>query len=213
MQKLERNLIFILLINLLPLIGILFFKWNPGVLLLMYWAETAAIAFFGFLKIMLSNLNPIIKALVLVVFPFVTFTFMLVHLGFAIALFAITFMSAANPAEIALTELRNVAIYFIGILALNAYFLYGERAWEKDGDLFGILGVTFGRIFLMQLAVLVGFNLAMPNLALGNTSGVGYAPIFAASIVILIKTAIDLLFGFFAARKTEPVVLSNSPKQ
>ncbi len=42
----------LVLANLIPLVGTLFFGWSSGVILVLYWFETAVIGFYSILKLL-----------------------------------------------------------------------------------------------------------------------------------------------------------------
>ncbi len=45
----------LILANLLPIVGVLFFKWNPFLVLILYWFESAVIGFFNVLRLVSSG--------------------------------------------------------------------------------------------------------------------------------------------------------------
>ena len=49
------SVIFLIVINLIPLIGVVAFGWNVGFLMLIYWMETVIIGLFNFGHVMFLN--------------------------------------------------------------------------------------------------------------------------------------------------------------
>ena len=49
------SFIFIITANSIPVIGVIFLKWNPFVILFIYWGESLIIGFFNLLKMMISG--------------------------------------------------------------------------------------------------------------------------------------------------------------
>jgi len=107
------NSVFLVLANLVPLAGVLFWGWNQGELFFIYWSESAIIGFYTILKIVwakgtpgvddgklpeiklndipLSDLGKKPKAFVIIFFIFHFGIFMFVHGVFLSTLFSLTF--------------------------------------------------------------------------------------------------------------------------
>ena len=49
------SLIFIIAANSIPIIGVIFLKWNPFMILFIYWGESLIIGFFNLLKMFISG--------------------------------------------------------------------------------------------------------------------------------------------------------------
>ncbi len=50
------SLIFIISANSIPVIGVIFLKWNPFIILFIYWGESLIIGFFNLLKMFISGM-------------------------------------------------------------------------------------------------------------------------------------------------------------
>ena len=172
--------------NLIPLAGALFFGWDLGMIMLLYWAESAIIGFFNLCKIIVIG-----KWAALAAGPFFLGHFggfMAVHFLFLYSLFL------QNPAEGVDMDgsLGVVAGLFLSLWpALLAMFLshgfsffhnfLGRREYEGRtvGDQ---MSEPYSRIIFMHLVIILGGGLAM---ALGDTQLVLMG-------VIVLKTVIDL---------------------
>jgi hypothetical protein len=103
--------------NLLPLFGVLFLGWNLGLVLLLYWAESAILLATNLLKMLRMGLAGLSAA---AFFTFHAGFFMLVHLIFLLGLFD---PLAGRPFA---TTLRDLAIPLLG-LAIS----HGVSFWHN----------------------------------------------------------------------------------
>ncbi len=55
LPRLRVSIAFLVLANLIPVIGVLFWNWDIFYLLLLFWCENVVIGFFGILKVLLSG--------------------------------------------------------------------------------------------------------------------------------------------------------------
>jgi hypothetical protein len=148
--------------NLLPLLGLVFLRWDIGTLLLLYWAETAII---GAGTIVEAAVITHGKALLALPFFLVhAGLFMGVHLVFLIGLFL------GSPSA-ALQRIPGLAVPLLLIAASHAVgvamLLRRAATLKTVGEL---VGAFYGRIVLMQFAIIGG---AFILVALGTPLGSG----------------------------------------
>jgi len=164
--------------NLIPLIGILFWNWSVGAVLLAYWIESAIIGVLNIPRIWATN-GAIGQKLF-------TSAFFAVHYGgFAAAhlVFLISVFGASQPLE-TLTEggammwtaISFFASHFVSLL-LRLY-----RREFKDSVPAVQLFAPYSRVMIMHIVVLFGAFLIE---FLGS-------PIYAVVLLVVIKTVIDL---------------------
>jgi len=183
--------------NLIPLAGAVFFGWDLGMIMLLYWAESAIIGLFNLCKIIVIG-----KWAALVAAPFFLGHFGGFMAGHFLFLYAFFLRDPAIDPELA-GSLPVVANLFVSLWpALLAMFLsHGYSFLHNFLGRKEYLGRTVGdqmrepysRIVFMHLVILLGGGLA---LALGDTGVVLIG-------VIVLKTAVDLRAHLKQRRESE----------
>ena len=80
------SVILLLLVNIIPLFGVVYFSWDVFAIMFLYWLESVVIGFFNVLRMMKINNNSLNS-------PFIPFfvvhflIFMFVHLFFILIIF------------------------------------------------------------------------------------------------------------------------------
>jgi hypothetical protein len=187
-SRVPPSLWFLAASNLVPLVGVLLLGWDLGVILLLYWAESAVILLFSLLKMAEAAGW---GALFLV--PFFLFHaggFMAVHLVFLVALFV------REPAAGWGSLVRDVGLGVLAFLLSHGYSYVANH--RRRGEAYGkpqdVMGAFYGRIVLMHLTIIFGGFLAM---ALGQ-------PAWALALLVALKTAADARAHLKERRKRAP---------
>ncbi len=207
-MKLPLSAASLVLANLIPAIGVLFFNWDPVGILFLYWAESAVIGIFTLAKILLSKGNsfyakgtttpmdiPWAKYPLALFFMFHFGLFMLVHLIFLMVIFLTNFLlletvpfSVGSMTIGIASALVFIAALFISHgISFKMYYLDGKEF--ETANPVGLMFAPYPRIFVMQVAILLGFSTVFPSLLSGGNPG-GLK--LAAALMTLLKTAIDL---------------------
>jgi hypothetical protein len=201
----------VLISNLIPLIGVLFWGWSTFVLLVLYWAETVIIAFWTLMRILVGGdfaknfFGEILGRLFF-------FAFFLVHSGgflFGHFIFLWTFFSGKHGHSTKLSEaffqtmpdefwkgivlasglLIPLAISFIGRGIAFVIEMRRLPLWKRlvdhdptdEKEVGAIVGGLYTRIVIMHLVILVGAALAQKLGAI--------APLI---LLIIGKTIVDI---------------------
>ena len=209
---LRPSVIALVLANLVPVFGVLFFHWEVFPLMFLFWSENVIVGAFNVLKMLTANPeSPLSRAGKLFIIPFFCvhygmFTF--VHGIFVVALFGGGLKHGAGfPTPE--TFWRIVQEYHLGwaILGLaisrgisfvTNYLVSGEY---KRASLQQLMAQPYGRIVVLHIAILGGGFLM---LAL-------HSPEVGLLLLVALKIAFDLR-GHFAERKKfaeDPVVKSD----
>ncbi|KAA1192010.1 hypothetical protein F0M18_10850 [Pseudohalioglobus sediminis] len=172
--------------NIVPLLGAVFWNWDLGLVMLLYWAESAVIGFFNVCRMIVIGKWQALGAAPFFIAHFGGF--MAVHFLFLYTFFlgGLTDESSGNP------QLQEVAGLFIGLWpALLALFIshgysflhnfLGRREYVGR-SIRQQMGEPYSRIIFMHLVIIFGGALSM---ILGQT-----APVIMG--VIVLKTWIDL---------------------
>jgi hypothetical protein len=187
-------------VNLLPLAGVLFFGWDVGALVVLYWSENLILGFYNLLK-MASARG--LEA----VFPSIFFT---IHYGGFCAvhgLFIVSLLLGQEPRfgddppwplflvfvqllldvveQVLATAPREWIIAFCGLFISHGYsfvsnfLLAGERDTATIREL---MAAPYRRIVALHVAIIAGGFAVM---ALGQ-------PLLLLLVLVLLKTALDM---------------------
>lgn len=191
----------LILSNLVPLAGLLWWGWDAFILLCLYWLETAVIGFWTILRVATMSREPgspagrgIAGALALSGFFTVhAGVFMAAHMAFLWALFAGPWTGRIHDARDFIRLIVIGSGLWIPLVALFAgqgalyvndavnRFVFGKTlANTATGD---IIGGFYKRIVLMHVAIIGGAFVAQK---IGRT-----APLI---VLVLLKTALEFQF-------------------
>ena len=172
--------------NLVPLIGVLFLGWTSGIVLMLYWVETAVIGFYSILKM------PFAWGW----FALLSVPFFILHFGVFINVArycAILASAVADDFDGTASELLDpmrgeLRMYSLVLLASHGVsfvtnFL-GKREYrllKKDPD--QLMAAPYKRVFVMMASVFVGTIVV----------AVTEAPHMLMSLFIVLKTVADVI--------------------
>lgn len=191
---LTPSVIFLILMNLIPVFGVFAFHWDVGTLLLLYWLESIVIGLLNIPKMMWAQgaaksatgrkKAGLFGRLFLCVF----FT---VHYGmfcFGHYSFLDSFFKSVPPLQDLMRDLlsaQSVLFAALGLFVshlfsmLRNFFGKGEYLTRSpDAQMF----VPYTRVMVMHIVVIIGGMLVM---AFG-------APVLALLLLVILKTGIDL---------------------
>lgn len=161
--------------NAVPLLGVLFLGWDLGLVLLLYWAESAVILFFSLLKLTVAS----------GVAAFFLVPFFLVHAGMFMAghLVFLLFNFVEQPADGWRSLLGDLAWALPIFLASHGYSFWTNfrrkgESYKGHGD---VMAGFYRRVFALHLTILFG---AFLSLSLGS-------PVWALVLLVALKTGID----------------------
>jgi len=204
----ELSVLGLIAANVLPVFGVLYFKWDAFAIVLLYWAENLVIGFYNILKMALAKVaHPIehLGKLFLIPFFVVHFGgFAAVHGLFILLLFgkgqSLSSGGGQHPWpcflifvqlligviwQVCSTIPANmkiaIAALFVshGISFINNYILKREFASAKPKDL---MGQSYSRVVVMHVAIIAG---AFLSAALHSPAGILLA-------LIALKTILDV---------------------
>ncbi|NND43757.1 MAG: hypothetical protein HKN58_00435 [Xanthomonadales bacterium] len=183
-QASTTSAIILVLVNLVPVAGALFWGWNLGHVLVLYWAESAVIGIFNLCKIAVIARWFALLAGVFFISHFGAF--MAVHFLFLYGIFIEGIASSSGG------DLGEVAAMFgmlwpaiAGLLISHGYSFFANfigRGEYRDRSVRTQMSEPYSRIIFMHLVVIIGGGAA---LVLGDA-----APVLVA--IIAAKTWVDL---------------------
>lgn len=175
----------LLVANLVPLVGVVWFGWSLFGVMWLYWAENGVIGFYALLRILTAGEG---RGMKVVMAPFFTVhygMFWLIHGLFVVTLFGPE-AGAADPERALWVASRS--LYVEGVVALLLshgasfvmnYVVSGERrATTPAAEMFK----PYGRVVLLHVVVLGGGFLV-------QSTGAG---VLALVLFVGLKTALDL---------------------
>ncbi len=206
-------LVIVLISNLIPLAGVLFWGWDTFVLLMLYWLETLIIAFWTLLRILVAAdySKSFFGEVATRLFTFAFFLvhsggFMLGHFIFLWTIFGkkwsheipITSGFSMLPVEIFWDKmvianglLIPLAVSFVGrgvafVIEMSKLSLWQRLVSSEPGSDSKdgkLVGGLYGRIIAMHIAILAGAGLAQK-----------FGDVAPLMLLIAMKTVIDLWF-------------------
>ena len=177
----------------MPLLGVLFWNWNVGDIMILFWAESAIIGLFALVKLAIAARW---AALFLVPFFMVHFgIFMSVHFVFLYVFFiGMGLEPAASLVEPLFTTLGRIWFGLGALLLSHAVsFVFYVIGREERLSVNRVMTAPYTRIIVMQITIIVG---AVPTLALGQ-------PVYALVLLVILKVAADVI-SHVRAHPTKP---------
>jgi len=186
--------------NAIPLAGVLALHWSVFSILLLYWCENVVVGGFNVLKILFAQPRSIaVNAGKLFVIPFFIVhygMFTLVHGVFVLALFGPkggAFSPSPAAFALALRE-AGIGLGVLAVLVSHGYsFLanYLGRGEFRNASPQLLMFQPYARVVVLHVAILSG----------GFAAKAVGAPVTALLVLIVLKTAIDLLAHLAERRK------------
>ena len=181
----SESAIALVVANAVPLLGVMFFGWDLGDIMVLYWVESGVIAFYTVLKIAIVG-----KLGALVAAPFFVGHFggfMTGHFLLIYALFLRGHNTGWTPGAAA--ELQSIftpiwtsiaALFISHGVSFYSNFI-GEREYE-GATVSGLMTAPYNRVILMHLTLIAGGWIIL-------LTGL---PVGALVVLVLLKTAVDL---------------------
>jgi Family of unknown function (DUF6498) len=197
--------LFLIIVNTIPLFGVLFFGWSLFAIMFLYWIENGIIGFFNVFKIALARapgpsrftingrpVSPSNKELRIVFFILHYGVFWTVH-----GVFVFVFFGLNSPSGLfSGVGLRGVAIAAAALfLSHGVSFLVNFLGKEEYLTVSPDQQMTepYSRVVVLHVTILAGGFFA-------DSLG---APLVALILLVLLKTVIDLLAHLREHRKAE----------
>ena len=196
----NASLAVLVIVNAIPLLGVLFFSWDVAALMVLYWSENLVIGFYTLVKMLLvAPLGGLFSGLFFLIhyggfcgvhgmfivtllldsefspFPDDTWPLLLV---FPQILFNVSsHVLASAPPE----WLWAFGAMFVSHgLSFTINFLFGPE--RERATVSALMGAPYGRIVILHIAILLG---GFATMALGQ-------PLFMLVVLVLLKTGMDV---------------------
>lgn len=199
-ERRRISLVALLVVNAIPLLGVLFFGWDVAALMVLYWSENLVIGFYTLLKMLLTSpVGGLFSGLFFLIhyggFCGVHGLFIVVllldgdfepfpgdpwplFLVFPQILFNVSrhVLAFAPPAWL----WALAALFASHGLSFAVNFLFGPE--RHRSTLGALMGAPYGRIMVLHIAILLG---GFATMALGQ-------PLFMLVVLVLLKTGMDV---------------------
>jgi hypothetical protein len=203
---LRPAVIALVLANLIPLAGVLIWRWEVFPLLLLFWMENVLIGIFNVCKMLLAApAQPLTWAAKLFFVPFFSFhygMFTFVHGVFVMGMFGGAFRQGAPfPNATTVWQLlreQKLEWAILGLLASHAISFgwnYVGQGEYRRASLPALMTQPYGRVVVLHLTVLLGGFLVM---ALKS-------PTAGLALLVLLKTGLDVRAHLRERKKFAPV--------
>lgn len=172
----RRSAFVLILANLIPLGGVIFLNWQLTSIIFIYWTESISVGFFNILKMIMigTHKNELAASLLLIPFFVIHYGLFTAVEGLVIAtIFGLPKTPVALPATFLF--LSHGYSFIDNFMSKNAH---ENRVMKKQ------MFIPYKRVVAVQVFVILG---GFAVLKLGT-------PIIALCILIIAKTAIDILF-------------------
>ncbi len=190
-QNLSKPSVWALIIaNLYPVIGVIFFNWQTYPLLLFFWTENLVIGFYTVLKMLVAsgeNAKPAVKLAAIPFFCLHYGIFTLVHGIFVVAIFGTGLADNSGfTGSINQQVINNGLIWgtliLMGSHGLSFFQNYIGKNEYRQAEITALMSQPYGRVVILHVTIIIGGFLAM---MLG-------APVAALLFLIVLKVAIDI---------------------
>lgn len=191
-QNLSKPSVWALIIaNLYPVIGVIFFNWQTYPLLLFFWTENLVIGFYTVLKMLTASSDNAKPAVKLAAIPFFCLhygIFTLVHGIFVVAIFGTGLADNSGfTGSINQQVINNGLIWgtliLMGSHGLSFFQNYIGKNEYRQAEITALMAQPYGRVVILHVTIIIGGFLAM---LLG-------APVAALLFLIVLKVAIDVI--------------------
>lgn len=173
----QASLLALVVVNLIPLLGVLLFDWDVAVLVILYWSENLVIGFYTLLKMLVHS----------PVAGLGLGAFFLVHYGGFCAGHGVFIMALLVDSEFELF-LDNPWPLFLAFAALFvshgiSFVLNFLRGPEREGQtLNALMRAPYGRIVVLHIAIILG-GIAVAEMG---------EPVAMLVVLVLLKLGMDV---------------------
>ena len=182
----------VLALNAMPILGVLFFDWHAFELIFLYWLENVVIGVFTVLKFVVRHYERRIELMLPLVFAPIFAAhyggFTAIHGMFVYAVFGEDWLAANSPGS---SDLVGAVMLGQGVVfaLLGLVFLHAQD-WRRDvarrglgaDRLFALTTAPYRRIVVLHIAIM-GCGFAMYELG---------EPVFGLLLLVALKTAFDV---------------------
>ena len=181
----------LIIVNTIPIFGVIFFEWSLFALMFFYWLENVVIGFYNILKMnKAKGTDPIEKGIRIVSFGKVSYnnnksafiSFFLFHYGLFMLVHGIFIFALFGPPNIPVFNL------LIGVISLFishgfSYFenFIGKEEYKRVSPA-NLFGQPYNRLIVMHITIIFG----------GAMFKIFGLPVLSILLLVILKTIIDV---------------------
>ena len=192
-ELLRPSVATLLIANILPLLGVIFLKWEVFPLLVVFWLENVIVGVFNVLKMLLASpASGKQWGTKVVAIPFFCFhygMFTAVHGMFVFLMFGGILVGEPEfPTPGNLARVFDIYQLWWAVLALfishlvSFIFNYIGRGEYKQANVNTLMGQPYARVVILHVTIIIGAFLI----------GIFGSPVFALILLIALKAVIDI---------------------
>lgn len=201
--RLIPSLVALVLVNLIPLFGALFWGWSISDVMLLFWAENVVIGVLNVIRMLVMIVKKQEYAAIFFIFFFIFHygIFCLVHGAFVVSFFGHGSsphpVMIENPEYIMLSVLHpeGLLLPVTAIFASHLFSLFhnfiGGREYEKT-DSMKLMHAPYGRVVVLHITIVLGGVLVL---------GTGLGMAYALALLIVLKIGLDVVAHIVEHRK------------
>lgn len=193
-KQLLPSIIPLILVNLLPIYGVLFLGWSTFEIILMYCFETIIIGVFNVFKMLFAGNGGWTKVIFIPFFMFHYNMFAFIQTAFVSIFFAAGLDNKTKVADVLFSDPTSIG-WFLFVLAgshlVSFIYNYLWRGEYKDKTVDRLMLSPYGRIVIQQFTVIIG----------GVLITAFDSPIAMLVLLVVLKTIADLTAHIRAHRK------------
>jgi hypothetical protein len=204
--ELTTSVIFLIAMNAIPVFGVFAFVWDVGTLLLLYWLESVVIGLLNVPKMLAcqasDSQNSFRRSTGGVIYLCVFFLFHYGGFSFGHYLFLDSLFASVPPLTGLISDIlsaQGLLISMVGLWVSHIFSMfknfYGKGEY-KTRSANKQMFVPYGRVFIMHIVIIIGGTLVQ---AFG-------APVLALILLVVLKTAIDLVAHSLEHQNREPLI-------
>lgn len=181
----------IVVVNSIPLFGVLLYQWDITSILFLFWLETGIIGFYNILKMV--KVGGVLVSIIAVPFFIVHFGgFMAGHLIFIFALFSayglgrVPLSGLFPPFSFLQTLLGQMILPFVAMVISHGVSFFRnfiEREEYKTTDIQKQMSAPYSRIIVMHFVVLLGGWMVLAT----------QSAVWSLVLLVIFKTMLDML--------------------
>ncbi|MFA4817798.1 MAG: DUF6498-containing protein [Parcubacteria group bacterium] len=184
--------IILIVVNFIPLVGVLFFGWSLFAILFLYWLENWVVGLFNVFRMAKAQgttvrTNTEINNVLANKYSKVTLIpFFILHYGMFTLIHGVFVFAVFGPPDIPFWSMITAGASLFVSHTVSYFSNFIGKGEYKNISPDALFGQPYKRIVIMHLTILAGGFLV---------KGLG-APIMALVVMIILKTAIDLFSHF-----------------
>jgi hypothetical protein len=196
-NKFDFSIYFLILANLVPILGIIFFGWSLLSILALYWTESVIIGFFNVLKMLscksliskkqkIENSHKYADYSKLFLIPFFIVHYGLFTIVHGVFILVISMISSGTGSFNLFLLFSSVPLASLSLFISHGISFFQNYIGKKEYENVSIVQLLFApykRVVIMHLVILLGMFVIL----------ITGAPVYVAILFVALKIFVDIL--------------------